>query len=141
VESGEVSAVGLEEKIQAAHRLIFSVHSRPLTGIAAVKNPLDSYRAKISRKAGVALPKTEWPFELGWVFVAPAARENGLSKRLVACALHGLVANIFATARTDNDGMLRVLRRFDFLPYGADYESEETPGARIQIFKRAAPSS
>ena len=78
----------------------------------------------------------EWPYELGWIYVVPAERDKGLSKALVACALEGLDGNVFATARTDNEGSLRVLKRFDFVAQGSDYEFKESPGARIQVFVR-----
>jgi predicted GNAT family N-acyltransferase len=135
-DSGEVSALGLLERIQSAARLIFCESDGILTRIAAIKRPLDSYRFNVSRKAGVKLPQDQFPYELGWVFVAPAARKNGLSVKLVACAVNGLDEQIFATSRADNEAMHRTLRHFGFVAVGNDYASAQGHH-RIQLFTRS----
>ena len=137
-EGGEVSAFGLDQRIRAAARLVFCEDVGELAGIAALKTPLDSYRFNVSRKSGVLLPRDAWPYELGWVFVVPNARNKGLSTALVRCALEGIEARIFATARTDNGPMQTTIRRFGFAAAGAEYLSTQ-PDHQIQLFTRPAP--
>lgn len=138
-ESGEVSVLGLDERIRAAFRLVFCENAGEVIGIAAIKNPLDSYRFDVSRKSGVKLPQDQWPYELGWVFVTPAARKKGLSIKLVACAMSGIEGAMFATSRTDNEPMHATLRHFDFVARGDDYGSKQGQH-RIQLFTRASDS-
>ena len=134
-ESGEVTSLGLNERIQAAARLVFCEENAVLIGIAAIKRPLDSYRFSLSRKSGVNLSQAAWPFELGWVFVAPSARGKGLSSKLVACAVEEIGAALFATSRTDNKFMQSTLLKFGFAPEGDDFPSSNGD-RRIQLFTR-----
>ena len=132
-EGGEVVSDGLDELIQSATRLVFCQNEAGLIGVAAIKSPRDSYRFKISRKANVQLARDSWPHELGWVFVAPAARGKGLSKTLVACATDKLGGAVFATSRTDNDFMHATLRGVGFVALGDAYKSEKGEHS-LQLF-------
>jgi GNAT superfamily N-acetyltransferase len=66
---------------------------------SCTKNPLSSYRQNIESKAAVALNDTEFPFELGYVFVLPSARRQGLAVKLCQAALSLAEGRgVFATA-------------------------------------------
>lgn len=132
-EGGEVVSGGLDELIQNATRLVFCQNEAGLLGVAAIKSPRESCRFKISRKANVPLARDNWPHELGWVFVVPAARGKGLSKRLVACATETLDGAVFATSRTDNDFMHATLRGVGFVAIGDAYKSDKG-GHSLQLF-------
>jgi predicted GNAT family N-acyltransferase len=58
-----------------------------LVGVAALKVLQESYRTTLSTKSGVSVSKAAFPYELGYIFVAPEARGNRYSERLVASAL------------------------------------------------------
>lgn len=92
--------------------------------MAALKIPLRSYRSRIELKTKVALAESDFSHELGYVFVAPAARKAGLGKRLCVCLISGAKQRgIFATARTSNEGMARILADLGFARSGLAYES------------------
>src|SRR5882757_109878 len=88
-QGGEVDDIVLARNIDAARRLVFLRSSEGLIGVAALKMPQASYRKRISGLSGVEIPEGTFPLELGYVFVAPAQRNRGLSRRLVEAALDG----------------------------------------------------
>lgn len=132
-EGGEVASDGLDELIQNATRLVFCQNESGLIGVAAIKNPRDSYRFKISKRANVQLARDTWPHELGWVFVVPSGRGQGLSKSLVACATDNLGSAVFATSRTDNVYMHATLRGVGFVAMGDPYKSDKGEHS-LQLF-------
>ena len=122
---GEVTAAGLEERVRKAQFLVFLTEGDCLKGIAAVKNPALDYRRGVFQKAGASVNNTDFPLELGWVFVLPSSRRAGFSHRLVEAALsttsgHG----IFATSRSDNTPMHKVLKDHGFSCHGTAYASK-----------------
>jgi predicted GNAT family N-acyltransferase len=134
---GEVKAEGLEDRIDRAASLVLLRHDGQLIGIAAVKNPYQSYRAKIARKSGIELPSDRFPFELGWVFVDEAFRGRHLSRNLVACALDFIDdVGIFATSRADNANMHRTMNHFGFEAQGRDFHSDGGD-YQLRLFVRA----
>lgn len=119
---GEVDGSALRTNIENAKALVFGRISGELKAVAALKQPQASYRKTIGAKAAFDLDEESYPYELGYVFVLPEARRRGGSYRLVASALeHADGRAVFATARIDNEGMLRTLDRSDFVPAGVDY--------------------
>ena len=129
---GEVDTVVLQQNVDSARALVFARDRSQLLGVAALKRPNTTYRKKVAAKSGFDLDSDLHPFELGYVFVQENARGTGISHRLVASALE--VADgkrAFATARTDNLGMLRTLSRAAFSQVGQDY-----PGRNAGTFLR-----
>jgi predicted GNAT family N-acyltransferase len=121
---GEVSFQGLVERIRNATALVFVKIDGGLVGVAALKRPQVSYRRSVSSRCGIALSAAEFPFELGWVFVSPEARSQGLSLLLAQAALtRSGGAGVFATSRTDNIAMHRSLAKVGFHPTGNPYPS------------------
>lgn len=121
---GEVVSEGFEGRLKLAESLLFLVQDDCLKGIAAVKNPSKSYKERIFTKAKATVQANIFPFELGWVYVLPSSRGSGFSHTLVETAL--CVANgqaIFATSRTDNIAMQKVLTAHGFSCHGETYNS------------------
>ena len=79
---GEVEEAVLKRNVRNAKCLVFLRRGLCLTGVAALKNPLPTHRKTIKSKAGVAIKASEFPFELGYFFVLPSARRQGLSVEL-----------------------------------------------------------
>lgn len=135
---GEVGDTVLEQNIRSAKRLVFLRQGGCLRGIAALKNPLLSYREKIEEKTSIELKASQFPFELGYVFVLPSARRQGLSMELTDAALLASEGKgVFATSRTDNDGMHVTLGKFSFVKAGPTYKSRDGTH-NIQLFLRPA---
>lgn len=133
---GEVSDASLGRNTREAERLVFARQGGSLVGVAALKNPQPHHRATIKQKAGVAVEVMDFPFELGYIFVLPCARRGGLATKLCRSALRAANGRgVFATARTDNVGIHRILRRLRFQKVGIPFSS--TRGIyKLQLFLR-----
>jgi len=124
MQGGEVAPVGLDRRVSQAHVLAFAREGQDLCGVAALKSPRGGYRKSIFTKTGATIPAIEYPLELGWLFVAPGNRGNGISQSLVGSVLaHAGSKSVFATTRTDNAAMRTVLLKSGFIRHGQDYES------------------
>jgi GNAT superfamily N-acetyltransferase len=82
--SATVSGTGLRGRIDRASRLAFArCPGGSLLGIAALKVPDASYRARISVASGVDLNTRDFPYERGWLFVEPPMRGQGIGSALL----------------------------------------------------------
>lgn len=121
---GEVTAFGLGARIMKAKLLIFLIQHSRLEGIAALKNPENNYKEGVFQKAQATVESNKFSFELGWVFVLRSSRGAGLSHKLVDAALSSTKGRaIFATSRTDNAPMHKVLNAHGFSCHGKPYAS------------------
>lgn len=134
----EVGNVALEQNVHNAKCLVFGRQASCLVGIAALKNPLLHYRKSIEAKASVALCAQEFPFELGYVFVLPSARRQGLGEKLCQAALSLADGKgVFATARTDNEAIAAILAKVGFSKIEKHYKSNRGD-YHLQLFVRHA---
>lgn len=136
---GEVTADGLNDRIKKAEVLIFLAQDNYLKGIAAVKNPEVNYKNGVFKKASATVPASAFPFELGWVFVLPSSRGAGYSHKLVKAAV-GVTSSqgIFATSRTDNAPMRKVLKAHGFSCHGEAYASNRGTHKLVLFVANAA---
>lgn len=135
---GEVGDSVLENNVRNAKCLVFLRQGDCLSGVAALKNPLLSYRKKIEKRSGKKIEVSEYPFELGYVFVLPSARRNGFSVELTNAALAAAEGKgVFATTRTNNDGMQATFQKFGFVKGGSAYASGKGEH-QLQLFLRPA---
>jgi hypothetical protein len=113
---GEVSPRGLRDRVMKAHCLAFMRRDGCLLGVAGLKRPEPSYRARVAKSAGVPLPRESFEFELGWVFILPSARGAKLSFPLCESVVRGAAdgAGVFATSRANNAGMHATLQKLGF---------------------------
>lgn len=140
-QGGEVAADGLQQRVMAAASLAFLHSDGSLAGVAALKLPNVTYRARVAAASGTALPQESFPYELGWVFIATEARGNGYAHPLsqAALALAG-VHGVFATSRIDNVAMHRALAKLGFVVSGSAYPSNQG-GHYVQLFTRVLPNT
>jgi GNAT superfamily N-acetyltransferase len=140
LEGGEVPERPLRTNVPKAKCLVMLFEEEQLVGVAALKNPQDSYRARLSTNSGASVSAAAFPYELGYIFVTPAARGNGYGEHLVASTLMAAGSHgIFATSRADNTAIHKTLCRNGFAPTGNPYSSKD--GKReLQLFCRAAES-
>ena len=124
LEGGEVTDLGLEERIRKAQSLVFLTEGNSINGIAAVKKPALSYRRGVFQKAQASIEPRLFPLELGWVYVVPSSRGAGFSKMLLRAALLATCGyGIFATSRSDNTRMHNALKAYGFSGLGTAYAS------------------
>ena len=136
---GEVTSVGLDERVRKAENLVFLTQDGCLKGIAAVKNPASGYRSGVFQKAQASVQAKDYPFELGWVFVIPSSRGAGLSHKLVQAALSAVSGQgVFATSRSDNAHMHRVLTAHGFSRHGNAYASKRGSHQLVLFVNNAA---
>ena len=132
--AGEVSGDVLEGNIRNAKALVVGVYRGCVQGTAALKRPQASYRTRIGGKTGVDIADDKYPYELGYVVLAPEMRGRGLSHQLVSKALeYASRKGVFATTRIDNVPMLATLARAGFSPARKDYAGHETRVIRLLV--------
>jgi hypothetical protein len=73
----EVQSQGLEDRVKHAKALVLLQVNSELVGIAAIKQPLKTYRDGVFRKAGVPGAAEAFQLELGWVYVPPQHGARG----------------------------------------------------------------
>lgn len=137
VAGGEVAAKGLPERLEGAHLLAFLRSGPCLVGVAGLKYPNAAYRARVSQGSRVAIPATEFEFELGWIFVLPSARGGKslpLCTELLAAAEK---KGVFATTRTGNTAMHKTLLKLGFEPAGRSWPSRKNEDDLL-LFVRSA---
>ncbi|MGO6947029.1 MULTISPECIES: GNAT family N-acetyltransferase [Rhizobium] len=133
VQGGEVSR-GLKPRVKKALMLGFVVSNGAIVGTSALKKPATSYRQKVFRHAANDIKASEFPYELGWIFLHPDHRGKGRMAELLG-KLMGFATGkgIFATTRTNNDRMLKILLNLAFKPSGEPYASTQQPGQSLQL--------
>ncbi|MER9776594.1 GNAT family N-acetyltransferase [Mesorhizobium sp. M0220] len=137
VSEGEVTRHGLLGRVKAARGLVILYDGEILVGTAAIKNPELGYRADVFAKSKSLADDTAYAVELGYVVVASSHRGRGLSWSLVDAALPFTNGSaVFATTRSNNAAMQRILPARGFTANGSPYPSAEHPGQEIRLFLR-----
>ena len=133
---GEVSE-GLMGRVEKAVALGFLYSGKRLVGTAAIKRPSKSYRKKVFEKAATDKQRTEYSFELGWIYVSEDQRGAGHTMSLIDATLEAAGDEaIFATTRTNNDAMKHILKKKKFFRTGKSYASEQNPDENLYLFLR-----
>jgi GNAT superfamily N-acetyltransferase len=114
---------GLDSRLRDAKWLAFySPPDDTLGAVAALKVPTEQYREDVFRKADARVSSADYELELGWVFVVPAHRGNRIAERLCQLLLERVpVSCVFATTRTDNISMMKILHALGFTRVGTPY--------------------
>lgn len=135
---GEVAGAGLRERVMNAQCISFLRSDECLLGVAGLKSPEAGYRARVEENSKTNLSAAEFPYELGWVFILPSARDRKqsfpLCQPLITVAKD---AGIFATSRTTLKGMHRTLEKLGFVRAGSEWPSKENDGS-LALFLRHA---
>jgi len=121
-EGGEVSLVGLRERIRRAEKLVFINLAGPVA-VGSIKNPNSGYKTGVFNKSG-ASGESKYQYEIGWLYVSKAARGNGYGRILMNSIITALAEHTcFATTREDNDSMHYLFSQFGFSKLGQPYKS------------------
>lgn len=135
---GEVASAVLEQNVRNAESLLTVHRGECLVAVGALKKPIATYRKLIEDKSGVTLDPGNFPFELGYIFVQPTARKQGLATELTRLALNERDhIGIFATVRVANDPMTNILLAGGFKAHGQPYASGRGT-YNLQLFLRPA---
>lgn len=138
VREGFPAARSLESRIRQATCLAFYYTAGDmLTAVAALKAPTDRYRERAFRQAGARVSPAEYPLELGWVFVVPPHRRNGIAEGLCRhLVARASTSGVFATTRPDNVSMIRILGALGFVRVGEPYPRRNE---ELVLYVRQAP--
>jgi GNAT superfamily N-acetyltransferase len=124
VSGGEVDPRGLVGRIAKAEALAFLYDDAVLIGVGALKNPKPSHKKEVFDGAGVAGLADSFPFEIGWILVAPTHRKRGHATSIVAAlTARALGRGVFATARSANETMHRAFGHCGFVREGGEWPS------------------
>lgn len=118
---------GLHGRIRAAKYLAFYyVAGDTLVAIAGLKAPSAGYRQDVFEKAEAGVSPNDYTLELGWVFVAPDHRRQRIAGNLCGRLLDLVPGScVFATSRTDNIFMHRILLALGFARFGNPYSRRD----------------
>ena len=117
-EGGQVSALGLRNRIEQAEKLIFIWSDDNCIAIAGLKNPLKSYKRKVFKAAGVEDQIAGYKYEIGYIY----SRVKGVGNTLMKGVLEaGNSSSIFATTKETNEAMQHLLPKFGFNKLGKSY--------------------
>ncbi len=95
-----------------------------IVGTATIKSPEFSYRSFVVEKAALGRTPENISLELGYVFVLPSFRNQGLALQLCNSLIQQIPnLSIFATTRHDNSGMKSILHTLNFSKEGNSYEN------------------
>jgi len=121
---GEVNSSGLKERVIAAPQIAFLRENDCLIGVGGLKTPSTNHRKEVERGSKSELTIDSVPFELGWVFILPTARNRKLSFPLCSALVSAANGHgIFATSRASNIGMHRTLEKLGFVRRGSEWPS------------------
>jgi hypothetical protein len=133
---GEVEPDGLRDRVLGASFISLLRENACLLGVGGLKRPSAGYRQRVATNSKVKLAEEHYPFELGWVFILPSARNRKLSLPLcepLVAAANG--RGIFATSRVSNLGMHATLRKLGFNRVGSDWRSQRAD-ENLALFQR-----
>ncbi len=126
VAGGEVASHGLRKRIEQAAALVF-INEGSCIAVGAIKKPNKGYKDGVFLKAGVADKSKEFSYELGWLYVKPEARGNGLGHSLMQAVIKYLGnSSCYATTRENNGSMHHLFSQYDFYRLGKVYPSNNS---------------
>jgi len=129
------AGANLNARIRAAKCLAFRYSpSGELSAIAALKVPDDEYRNAVFKMADSPASYADYPVELGWVYVVPADRRKQVATELCGQLLLRATGDfVFATTRSDNAAMRRILRACAFAEVGKPFMHR---GEQLRLYLR-----
>lgn len=136
-EGGEV-AEGAGERVKRAFRLGFIVYNETIVGTAALKKPTENYRAKVFKNAKSGLNPSDYPYELGWIFLDVPHRKKGQMTRLIDDLLPAAQGSaLFSTTRSSNEIMREMLVQLKFIEDGVEYQSTMNEEETLRLYVRS----
>lgn len=133
---GEVDPSGLKTRIKRAKYLAFQFDQNKLVGILGLKRPCEIYKKRVFKKAGLPKDAEKFDLEIGWAYTECLYRGRGICTNLIQLILSKSGnENLFATVRTENAAMCRVLEKTGFEKIGIPYKGR-SKGYTLQLFAR-----
>lgn len=138
---GEVNVASLLPLIAEAKIIAFAKESGKIIATSALKVPNQSYRLRIFSYPQCGNFSTQkYLSELGWLFTTPEFRGQGIAAHLIKTILQKVYEPIYATSRSDNASMHKLLQSNGFEKQGTPYPSR-VGETHIQLFLRTGDLS
>ena len=141
IEGGEVAAAGVIDRVKRAKVLGFAYTSaHELIAVSALKIPYESYRANVEQGSGASIPKEDFPYEVGWLYMKPEYRGGRAGQTLRFLLVQpclGISGGAFATVRNANLMPQRLMDKFGFERKGGLWTSSRN-GSPLALFVRDA---
>lgn len=139
---GEVMARGLRNRVLRAEQLAFLREKGALLGVAGLKSPTKKHRREVADGSRTKIDDETYPFELGWVFIVPNARNRRLSLPLCQPLVTASAGRgVFATSRAGNNGMHSTLLKLGFARVGEEWSSNQSDDRLALFLKAPTPQS
>ena len=141
IEGGEVDPKTLPDRLKEAKAIAVIRDEQKLVAVAAIKQPLASYRTGVFTKAQVPGSAEEYSLELGYVYTKTKYRGFKLAGRLCRQLVDKFNdVSLFATTRTNNRAMYFILSHLGFTITGEGYENKAR-NANLYLYVREHSSA
>ena len=117
----EVERQSAQQGIDGSKLLAFHYQGKTLAGIAAVKQPLQNYKTSIFQKSKAKEQAKAYDLELGYAVTLEEFRGMGICSYLVSQLVNLCQNNMYATTRTANTTMQKILKNNGFQKLGSPY--------------------
>jgi len=142
VSEGDEVVAGVEHRLKRAAALGFVKFEGNIVGTAALKRPLPTYKKRTFGNAKSKKAVSDFPLELGWIYLKPVHRQKKQMRRLLDVLLkRAAKAGIFATTRASNEKMQTMLSHQGFVREGSAYASSQHPKEELLLFVRMPASA
>lgn len=122
-QGGEVSYDSALSGLQRAAIIGWAESDDQLVAIRALKNPLSAYRSKVFDASGSHYDSMNYAYELGYSYVDPSFRNQGISMQLGKTVMSKTSKGVFSTTRSDNIAAIKGLKNMGFKEAGDAYPS------------------
>ena len=123
--------------LRGAQRIALAYQGEKLVGVGAIKAPKNRKSLiRLAQRGRAAIPRGA--VELGYFVVDPAAKGARVGSQLAAHLAPYLPTHAFATTRTDNEPMHRILEARGFKAQPGRWMSERRPGVMLMLWTRTS---
>lgn len=123
-QGGEVSLQSAETGLQRAALIGWAESDGSIVAVRALKVPFNTYREKVFSASDSPNAANNYPYELGYNFVDPKYRQQGISSTLGKTLLSKTSKGVFSTTRSNNTPAIRGLKTMGFKESGSPYPSQ-----------------
>jgi hypothetical protein len=122
IKGNEANASLVESRLYSSALTAYYKDGGAVIATTSIKIPEANYIKDIFDKAQADFNPTKYSFELGYVFVEFAYRNQKLASTLCTELMNKFKKEpLFSTTRTDNTGMQSILHTLGFTPSGNSY--------------------
>jgi len=119
LDAGEVRAETFDNLIARNPKIMFMNSVENPDGIGALKMPFKDYRREVFAKAESHKNSEDYQYELGWI----VSLKKGCGKQIMECMLADANGALYATVRKENEIMIYLLKKYNFIQEGVPYNS------------------